>query len=117
VAGRWSRLIPSGKSTSAGSVNVVMAPAVVMRPIRPLAKLVNQSAPSGPVVMSSGWETCAAGSVNVVMSPTAANALLAPTMITAATNATATRVARVRIGRPLSRRRSQCVTMQPCGSG
>ena len=55
MAGRWSRLIPSGKSTlPAGSVNVVMAPAVVMRPIRPLAKLVNQSAPSGPVVMSSG---------------------------------------------------------------
>ena len=111
-------MIPSGKSTlPAGSVNVVMAPPVVMRPIRPLAKLVNQSAPSGPVVMSSGCETFPAGSVNVVMSPTAAYAPLAPTMSTAATNATATRTARVLIGPgPVADRRvPRC--MVPCGSG
>ena len=39
--------MPAGKS--------VKAPAVVMRPMRPAPNSVNQSAPSGPVVMPSGW--------------------------------------------------------------
>jgi hypothetical protein len=48
-------VISNGRSmVSAGSVNVVLAPAVVMRPIRLLLVLVNHSAPSGPVVIPSG---------------------------------------------------------------
>jgi hypothetical protein len=55
-------------------MKVVMTPAVVMRPIRSLPKLVNQRLPSGPVVISSGSATLPAGSAKVVMSPGVATA-------------------------------------------
>lgn len=47
--------MPLGPLLAVGGVYSVKVPEVVTRPIFPLLYSSNQSAPSGPLVMSYGW--------------------------------------------------------------
>ena len=58
--------MPAAPAAAVGTLNSVMLPAVVMRPILLALGSVNQSAPSGPAVMKNGVEPAASeNSVNV----------------------------------------------------
>src|SRR5438477_281535 len=63
-------VMPEGALPAVGTVNSVMTPSVVIRPILlpANASSVNQRAPSGPVVMPTG-ALPAVGTVNSVMTP------------------------------------------------